>query len=81
MVYMYVTHWMLNSVYGITFLLIAMAPLVMMMMILMKVMMIVDDDSNLQINDYDLWFNISRNIQGQEHAMEHLATSDTLSAG
>ena len=81
MVYMYVTHWMLNSVYGITFLLIAMAPLVMMMMILMKVMMIVDDDSNLQINDYDLWFNISRNIQVQEHAMEHLATSDTLSAG
>ena len=81
MVYMYVTHWILNSVYGITFLLIAMAPLVMMMMILMKVMMIVDDDSNLQINDYDLWFNISRNIQVQEHAMEHLATSDTLSAG
>ena len=78
MVYMYVTHWMLNSVYGITFLLIAMAPLVMMMMILMKVMMIVDDDSNLQINDYDLWFNISRNIQGQEHAMEHLETSNTL---
>ena len=39
MVYMYVTHWMLNSVYGITFLLIAMAPMVMMMMILMKVMM------------------------------------------
>ena len=81
MVYMYVTHWILNNVYGITFLLIAMAPLVMMMMILMKVMMIVDDDSNLQINDYDLWFNISRNIQVQEHAMEHLATSDTLSAG
>ena len=79
MVYMYVTHWMLNSMYGITFLLIAMAPMVMMMMILMKVMMIVDDDNNLQINDYDLWFNISRNIQGQEHAMEHLETSDTLS--
>ena len=39
MVYMYVTHWILNSVYGITFLLIAMAPMVMMMMILMKVMM------------------------------------------
>ena len=81
MVYMYVTHWMLNSMYGITFLLIAMAPMVMMMMILMKVMMIVDDDNNLQINDYDLWFNISRNIQGQEHAMEHLATSNTLSVG
>ena len=81
MVYMYVTHWILNSVYGITFLLIAMAPMVMMMMmmILMKVMIIVDDDNNLQINDYDLWFNISRNIQGQEHAMEHLETSDTLS--
>ena len=29
-------------------------------------------------NDYDLWFNISRNIQGQERAMEHLETSDTL---
>ena len=29
-------------------------------------------------NDYDLWFNISRNIKGQEHAMEHLETSDTL---
>ena len=28
--------------------------------------------------DYDLWFNISRNIQGQEHAIEHLETSDTL---
>ena len=28
--------------------------------------------------DYDLWFNISRNIQGQERAMEHLETSDTL---
>ena len=55
--------------------------MMMMMMILMKVMMIVDDDNNLQINDYDLWFNISRNIQGQEHAMEHLATSDTLSVG
>ena len=80
MVYMYVTHWMLNSVYGITFLLIAMAPMVMMMMmILMKVMMIVDDDNNLQINDYDLWFNISRKIQVQEHAMEHLETSNTLS--
>ena len=40
MVYMYVTHWILNSVYGITFLLIVMAPMVMMMMmILMKVMM------------------------------------------
>ena len=30
-------------------------------------------------NDYDLWFNISRNIQGLENAMEHLGTSDTLS--
>ena len=30
------------------------------------------------INDYDLWFNIFRKIQGQEHAMEHLETSDTL---
>ena len=29
-------------------------------------------------NDYDLWFNISRNIQGQGHVMEHLETSDTL---
>ena len=28
--------------------------------------------------DYDLWFNIPRNIQGQEHAIEHLETSDTL---
>ena len=25
-----------------------------------------------------MWFNISRNIQGQERAMEHLETSDTL---
>ena len=48
MMYMYVTHWMLNSVYGITFLLIAMAPMVMMMMIMMKFMMIVDDDNYLQ---------------------------------
>ena len=30
------------------------------------------------INDCDLWFNISRNILGQEHVMEHLETSDTL---
>ena len=30
------------------------------------------------VNDYDLWFNISRNIQGQEHVMEHSETSDTL---
>ena len=29
-------------------------------------------------NDYDLWFNVSRNIHGQERAMEHLATSVTL---
>ena len=31
------------------------------------------------INDYDLCSNISRNIQEQEQAMEHLETSDTLS--
>ena len=30
------------------------------------------------ICDYDLWFDLSRNIQGQEHAMEHLERSDTL---
>ena len=30
------------------------------------------------IDDYDLWFNISRIIQVQEHAMEHLERSDTL---
>ena len=30
------------------------------------------------VYDYDLWFNISRIIQGQEHAMEHIETSDTL---
>ena len=30
------------------------------------------------VNDYDLWFNISRNIHGQEHVMEHSETSDTL---
>ena len=30
------------------------------------------------INDYNLWFNISRDIQGQEHAMEHLEASNTL---
>ena len=29
-------------------------------------------------NDYDLWFNIPRNIQGQERVMEHLETSVTL---
>ena len=29
------------------------------------------------INDYDIWLNISRNIQGQGHVMEHLETSDT----
>ena len=31
------------------------------------------------INDYNLWFNMSRDIQGQEHAMEHLEASNTLS--
>ena len=30
------------------------------------------------IYDYNLWFNISRDIQGQEHVMEHLETRDTL---
>lgn len=30
------------------------------------------------VNEYDLWFDISRKIQGQEHAMEHLETSNTL---
>ena len=34
---------------------------------------------NFNINDYDLWFNVSRKTQGQEHVMEHLETSDTLS--
>ena len=53
-----------------------MASMVMlMMMIIMKVIMIVNDENNLQ---YDLLFNISRNIQGQEYAMEHSETSDTL---
>ena len=30
------------------------------------------------ICDYDLWFDLSRNIQGQEHVMEHLERSNTL---
>ena len=30
------------------------------------------------IYDYNVWFNISRDIQGQEHVMEHLETSGTL---
>ena len=30
------------------------------------------------IDDYALWFNISRIIQGQEHVVEHLETSNTL---
>ena len=31
------------------------------------------------INDYNLWFNISRDIQGLEHVMEYLEASNTLS--
>ena len=76
---MYVAQWMQSSWYRIKFSLITMASMVMLMMtIIMKVIMIVNDENNLQ---YDLWFNISRNIQGQEHAMEHSETSNTFCVG
>ena len=68
---MYLVYWMQNSGYG--FPLIMMATVVMIML---KVIMMVNNDNNLIM--IILWFNISRNIQGQEHAMEHLETSNTL---
>ena len=49
--------------------------LMIMKMIIMKIIIMT---IIFNVNDYDLWFNISRNIQGQGHVMEHLETSDTL---
>ena len=63
------------------------AMVMLMMMIMMKVIMTVNDDNNLQklmimIYLQKLMIMIcgltSRNIQGQEHAMEPLERSNTL---
>ena len=50
----------------------------MIMIIMMIMMKVIKITIIFNIYDYDLWFDISRKILGQEHVLEHLETRNTL---